>query len=879
MKHFGLLIVLVVMVSACAVPNSASPTATLPAFSPVALAQTTNAPTPTLDPRFTLTPSPTTAPSATPFPATQAAVPTQPAQMLYPSVVGEISLFDIPGEGRAPDALALLGDTAYAANRETENLAVIQNARVTKFIALEKAPTAITADSARNRIYAGTAETPTLYVIENEKITKQFAVQGPINALVVSGDVLYVALDNDPIIERYDAGTLTKRDEIKLSQGFAVYALQVDAAHNRLYASSYGKIVALDLEKFQELFTLSVPYLTATFALNPKDGSIWSSAYDETNSREYLVGFALDGKEIARMPLGSDLTAVTFDDADNLYALDRYENKLYVVHTPDTQLAATIALNETPSGAVFDHQHSQVFVANSYSDNVSVIDAAALRVVNTIPLAPLVTALVSNPQRNRVYAASGSTNAVIVVENDTVIGQIAVGNHPADIARDAATNLLYVVSEADGVMTVIDEATLEIRASKFITRALSTTAIDSENKKLFAGNLVLDPETLEPQATVMAKGLTLDSLTMPRFERANPALRKLYAIASNGVPGSNARMTLFRFLYDALDDSKMLGSRNNGNTSAFAIDPTTNNVFATSTHPLAYTHGLDVFDAQDNLVQSLALNSRTFDVEINPETHHVFLSHALTYAPPGRALPPQDDTVQILDTRTLGQVMTVPVPNAPQYMTRSGKNIYVSSLRDGALTIIQDNPTQKPPAPTPTLTPTPFPTWTPAPDMPATPTAASGMIVTCSFGPPVPFAELWLKYTNELGCPTDVAAEGNFAIQTFKNGVMYDDVREEYAKKIYVLFPDHTYEVYPDFFREGGKDAICPEKKLSGGLMHPIRGFGTLWCNSPELQSKMPGAVAPEKGISLKVQDFEHGMMWANTPQGVITFFENGTWR
>jgi DNA-binding beta-propeller fold protein YncE len=536
-------------------------------------------------------------------------------------------------------------------------------------------------------------------------------------------------------------------------------------------------------------------------------------------------------------------------------------------------------MNQAPNDAVFDAQRNVVVVSNADSDNLLVVDAAATKVSNTIPLAVNLNALAANPQRNRVYAADGATNSVVVIQDDRVIGQVPTGNNPVDLAVDSAAQRLYVAASADGTLTVIDEDTLQVVERQFITSTLTTVAVDSLQQKLFAGSYLLDLANLAPQTTFFARGLTLDSKTIPQFERANPALSKLYALASNGVPGSNARLTLYRFLYDAWNDPKLLGSKNGGNTTALAIDPTTNNLFATNTHPLAFNYGLDVFDAQDQLVQSLSLNSHTADMVVNPATHHLFLAHPPTNIPVLREPKPEFNTVEILDTRTLGRVGSVAVPNAPWRMARVGDKIYVAGQRDGVLTILGDAFAPRPPAPTPTLTPTPFPTWTPAPNVAPRATTAPRANVSCRFGPPPPFAELWLEYLAELGCPTDVAAEGNFAVQTFKGGYMFDDLRNPNAQKIYVLLPDQMFLVYDDTWREGDPERPCNEIQIPEGRIHPKRGFGKVWCEHPEIQKQLPGAVADEGGITLTVQDFERGMMWANTPRGVITLFQNGTWK
>ncbi|MCG3142067.1 MAG: hypothetical protein HDKAJFGB_03442 [Anaerolineae bacterium] len=877
MNRFLFCLVLALTLSACAQNPRVATTPTLPVFSPVALAQTTNAPTPTADPRHTRTP--TSAPSQTLPRPTQTAAALPPPTLSAPTALGQIELLNLPGEGRAPEALAQLKDVTYVANRGTQNLTLVKQDRAARYLDLGMTPWALAADAAHNRIYVGTSETPTLMLIENEQIAKQVPANARVNALAVADDNLYVARDDDAVIERYDANTLTKKDELKLPDAFAVNSLVLDAPRNRLYAGIYEKIVAIDLAKFQELFRMAAPGLYGRFAVNPHDGSIWSGAYDGAASRAFILGYSPEGQEIARLPVASSVAALTFDDANRLYALDRYGNQLFIVQTPDAQVVATLATNQAPSDAVFDAQTKRVIVSNAESNNLAIVDTATANVTHTIPLAVNLNALAANPERNRVYAANGSTNSIFVVEDDHVIAQIPVGNNPVDLAVDPATNRLYAAADADGTLTVIDEATLRVVAQKFISSTLNTVAIDSPQRKLFAGSYLLDPATLEAQGTFFARGLTLGSKTIPQFARVNPALSKLYALASNGVPGSNSRVTLYRFLYDAWDDPKLLGSGNGGNTTALALDPTTNNVYAANTHPLAYNYGLDVFDAQDQLAQSLVLNSHTADMVVNPETHHLFLAHPPTALPALREPKPEFNTVEILDTRTLGHVATLQVSNAPWRLTRLGDKIYVAGQRDGVLTILGDAAAPKPPAPTPTLTPTPFPTWTPAPNSAPTATLEPGASVACSFGPPPPFAELWLEAIAKLGCPTDKAADGNFAVQTFKDGYMFDDLRNPNAQKIYVLLPDKTFAVYDDTWREGDTERPCNDVPIPAGRIHPKRGFGKVWCEHPEIQSQMPGAVADEAGIPLTVQDFERGMMWANTPRGVITLFQDGTWQ
>lgn len=884
MKESVLMFLLLLLLGGCGAPMpTAMPTA-LPTFVPIALAQTTNAPTPTRNPNAAALPTMTRAPSATvAVPASATAAPTQVPPRQAPTILTRFNLLDLPGEGRAPVALALRENRVYVANRGSANIGILENERVREFIKLDVNPTTLVADPTQNRLYVGTYETPTLYLIENERVVKQVRVQGPINALALHGDALYVALDSNAIILRYNAHTLVQEQELRLSKGFGVSALAVDPTRNRLYAAVYGALVALDLREFQELFLLDAPYLYSDFALHPQDGSLWAGAYDDQSSRAYVVGYSSEGQELARLFVGADLRATTFDFAGRLYLMDRYNNQVHVVQTPHAELVATIPVNQAPIDAVFDAARERLYVANQENDNVSVVDTVEMRVVTTLALASQITAMEANPTLNRVYVVNAATNQLYAIQGTIIVGQAKTGNGPVDIALDAQTNRLYVASIADGMLTMFDENSLEIVATQFITRFLSTTAMDSPNHKLFAANYTLDPTSLLRDQIFFAQGLTLGSQSIPRFERANPALRKLYAIASNGVPGSNARLTLYRFLYDNLAESKFLGSRNGGNVTALAIDPTTNNLFAANSHPLAYTHGLDVWDAQDNLVQSLALASHTPALVVNPTTHHLFLAHAQTYAPYLREPKPRDNTIDILDTRTLGHVTTLNVDGDPWRMTRLNDEIYVGGYRDGSITLIGDAVTNQPPAPTPTLTPTPYPSWTftPPPQATSTPAAAATpqpSSSTCAIEIAEPLrAKAESSRRAKLGCPLEAAEDSeHFAYQALERGFLYADSRDENAKQVIAFFPNNTYRVFGDTWGEGDAEQTCAPY-VRPGLYLPKRGFGLVWCNEPEVQA-LGGGLAEERAVLLTMQKFERGKMWFVPDIGAVILYDDGTW-
>lgn len=798
-----------------------------------------------------------------------------------PTVLDRFELLHLPGAGRGPYALARLGDKLYVANSASDNIAVVQNDRAIKFIPTARDPQALASDPARGRVYVGTFYTPTLALIENDTVARQVQVGAPVTALAVNGDDLYVGYDDKPRIERRDVNTLEKKDEFSLSRGFSINSLVVDPARNRLYVSVFENIAALDLADRRELFWMEVPYNTGAFAVNAGDGSIWGGMYDEKTSQSYVRGFGMDGKPVAQILVGGSGYVRTFDDKGRLYVLNSERNQVQVLDPARQQIIANLPVNEESKAALYDSDSQSLYVANYDSDNLTAIDTTRVSVRATIPLALAVHVLLSNPDRRRVYAANGSTNSVFVIEGNQVVREIPVGNVPVDLARDPQTDRVFVATRADGRLSVIDENSLSVTASDFITDYLRTVAVDPVHRKLFAGSLEFNLDTRVRGSVYLSRGATIGSLNPAAYLRVNPALEKIYTVAYNGTPGSNSRYTLYAFEYGKPGESKLLGSRVGGNTTALEIDPSTNNLYETALHPLALTNELDVFDANDKVISTLAMPSRTRGMASNPATHHLFLTHSGTYQPVPSVTPPRDNTVEVMDTRSLGTVAFLDVPGDPSAITIMDGLVYVAGFSDGTITVIGDAETGEPPAPTPTLTPTPYPTWTPSP----TPIASSTPVPTvisaaaCS----IPAAEPLVPRVAELGtqllgCPTAPPAfDDHFAYQPLATGFLIDDFRDEQTKKVYA-FSEGKYEILPDTWRESDPEDQCPGVSVPMGQVRPKRGFGKVWCENPAVQA-LGGGLSEERAVRAVIQSFERATLWALAGVRVVALFSDGTWK
>lgn len=833
---------------------------------------------PTALPRPT-SPAPTSAPIAATLPPPTRIVASSP------TVLTRFNLMSMPGEGRAPNALAMLEDTLYVANRNSDNVALIRNGRVQAFIPTASGPTALLADEEHSRVYLATYYTPTISIIENEAISRTAVLSESVQSLAFANGRLLAGLGSSATIQIRDPVSLELKGSVKLSQGFDVLLMVVDAPRNRLLVNSYGFVTVLDLDTLSQVSSFEAPYIFDSLAVDPKDGTIWAGIFDDKQSRGYLVAYDINGRVVRTVALGADLRGTTVDSHGRIYVANSFLNQVDVVEGGDGKVIGSIPVGVNPTALVLDDAERTLYVASESSDNVTAIDATTLKRTALIPVGLDIASLLANEERSRVYAVSSSTDSVFVLEHGQVVDQVTVGHHPIDLARDPSTDRLFVANYGDGTLSIIDEDTLRIQSTSSITRSLTTVSVDPINKHLFADSSMFSLDTLARENVYLANGPGIFQPSEAQLVRANPSQNKIYVFASNGIPGSNSRIVLYAFPENDLAQSKMLPYRNGGNITAMAIDAATHLVYGASTHPLSYKSALMVWNAADEEISELPLTSRTSGMVINPVTSHLFLSHDTTYEPVPGALNKRDNAIQILDTRSFGEVGWLDVPGGPGPMALLDGTVYVAGKDDGAITIIGDAPIVQPPAPTQTFTPTPYPSSTPNPTATHGPpsTAPGATPAACAYQiSPFAVNRVTAEIESSLGCPTSSGTQARFAVQQFEHGAMYyvDD-----EKQILVMLDAQTWRGFDDTWSSELPEDTCPSILVQPPSVKPKRGFGKVWCEQEAIREKIGSGESPEIGLyTAPLQHFQHGVVFGPPDaeqvrvKKVFVLLQNGMW-
>ncbi len=823
--------------------------------------------------------SPTLGASALP-----SAAPTSQVTATAPNAVTvqqRVPLRELPGAGRRPVAIAVLGDKVYTANSETNNLAVIQENRVVRFIPVGSRPSALAADAVSKRLYVANNGDKSISLVENDKVTLTSPIGEELTSLLVLEGRLFAGSQSKPNILVLDPASLAIQNRLTMADTFGVINLAADPVHHRLYADLYEKTAVIDSSSLRVLNTLPLKGSYYTLVPDPFNDRLLVSIYDRAAQSDYLVALEpLTGKETGRVKIGNDSHGgVITGDGYFVYVANSYTNDVSVISPQFVSSVMTIPVGLSPVAVALDDTRHRLYVANSDSHSVNVLNTENQKLEATIPLAMFPTALETNESTGRVYIANASTDSVFVLEGSRVVKEIAVGHHPIDLARDALSNQVYVANRADGTLSVINELDYGVRATLPITRMLSTVALDTARARILTSGVILDKNTLAPLGPLLVRGYTLWPPYPPDFVRVDPNSERIYVLAWNGTPGSNSREILYAIDAKTLEPQPMAGS---GNVSAIVIDAENGRVYSADTHPLANTSTLLAFDANDRPILSLPLPGRTLGMALNPQTHHLFLSHASTGERPFGGTPvPADNLIEVLHTQSWGLVATLTV-QAPGKMARLGNTIYVVGRNDGAVSMIQDADMSVPPSPTPTRTPTPWPTSTPTaairPPSPTPTIVHPPTPLACAIPIPAQFATRWnADIQSRTGCPTQPAKSVGFAMQPFEGGTMFWRSDERH---VYVLFSDKSWSVFDDNWTSGLPDDSCPSVSVRQGAAKPRRGFGKVWCDQANVRAKIGAATANESGgDAAPALAFERGLL-LGTNQNIVWFlFTDGKWQ
>lgn len=814
---------------------------------------------------------PTKAPTATPTPtATTIPSPTSPTK---PQLVREIKLRSLTGAGHNPQAVAALDGRVYVANRRTDNVSVIEGDQVVEVIAVGDAPTAIATDEETGLVYVANEGDDSISIISGNRVVRTVpAPKSPACLAALEGH-LYAGGRGDNALAVLDGVSGEQIAAVPLKASIGILALAVNPVNHLLYASVYHAVEIVDLKELTVVGRLDHEvYLT--LGVDPASERFFVSEYDAMAGNQHLVAYdALGQTELGRVLIGGDPRGMAIDlDNGRIYVANSWTNNVSVIDRTSLELITSMPVGLRPLDVAVGKM-GQVYVVNSGSNNVALIRGESNRLLAVVPLAMLPRQMVVDADTGRLYVACASTNSVFVLDNERVVAEIPAGLHPTEVALTPDGERLLVLNHVGGDLMLISARDMETITTVKIGERPQGVALVPETGQLYVSDLALDADSLRLLQRIEL--LTIYRSTVKPFHiQVDSKAGRAYMVASNGVPGSNSGLIVY--VVDMKSGEHVEGRVGGISVTGLVVDPEGQRVFSTAGRFGSYQ--LIVNDANSlKQVAVLGLPKYPAALAYNPETHHIFICLTYTSNP---AVEPGVE-LWVFDGRGLGTVTHFQLPGEPEFgdpyaLTVDALRgyIYLSDTHRGAVHVIRDVSLPPPPSPTPTYTATPWPTLTPQPK--PSPTATVAAEVTCEQAPGRRFDKYWSDDTSlrlGLGCPGEGMQSGFMAEQAFERGHM---IWREADRTIFVLYNDGVWRSFPDRWQEGMPEYSC-EAVPPGSLLQPKRGFGLVWCAEKGVKEGLGWATDDERSYTNEWQVFERGEMIASGARAIIyALFANG---
>ena len=179
--------------------------------------------------------------------------------------------------------------------------------------------------------------------------------------------------------------------------------------------------------------------------------------------------------------------------------------------------ATSVMVGTNPTSVAYDSARGEIFVANSGSDNVSVINDSTNLVVASVGVGSNPYSLAYDPANGTVFVANemGGSLSVINDTTNTVVQTVTLGSYPIGLAYDSALDEMFVSNDQTGVF-VVNAATYGLVATVPAGNITSGLAYDPAN-----GNVYV---TLFDDGTVQAISDSSNTVTSTIAVGMNPGL-------------------------------------------------------------------------------------------------------------------------------------------------------------------------------------------------------------------------------------------------------------------------------------------------------------------------------------------------------------------
>jgi len=384
--------------------------------------------------------------------------------------------------------------------------------------------------------------------------------------------------------------------------------------------------------------------------------------WDVTRSEEIVAGVAIGGWTGSEATYG--VTAITENITEITGIWDRVVVQGYSVSDSRASVGDDVTVDVT---LVYDYDESPVMEGSVETKGIEyALDFP--NVIKTVTVGDSPWAVGINNITNKIYVPSENDDKVTVIDGstDTVITTISVGDHPKGVGVNPNTNKIYVGDWMDDTVSVIDGSTDTVIATIASIGNIMEVGVNPTTNKIYIAHWSQYITVIDGSTDTVTATITVGN--SHRGVGINPSTNKIYitneyADKISVIDGSTDTVTATIFVGD--------------HPYSVVVNPITNRIYV----PNYDDNTVSVIDGStDTVITTISVGEGPYCVDANPNTNKIYVGNRI------------DGTVSVIDGYTnIVSATIIAVTNPRRFGVNPNTNkIYLADDRVDIVSVISD---------------------------------------------------------------------------------------------------------------------------------------------------------------------------------------------
>jgi YVTN family beta-propeller protein len=204
-----------------------------------------------------------------------------------------------------------------------------------------------------------------------------------------------------------------------------------------------------------------------------------------------IIGIVQAAIVTTTISVGTAPTGVAYDSArSEIFVANSGSNTVSIISDVNNAVVKTVTVGTSPTGLAYDSNKSEIFVTNHRSNSVSVISDISNSVIKTIPVGTSPNNIAYDSGKGEIFVVNSGDNTVSIISDvsNAIVANVTVGTNPNKVVYDAAKGELYVSNSGYNTVSVISDSSNTVIATITVGISPAGAAYDSLKGEIFVAN-------------------------------------------------------------------------------------------------------------------------------------------------------------------------------------------------------------------------------------------------------------------------------------------------------------------------------------------------------------------------------------------------------